>query len=193
MHIDTNQRLSRSQLRRAELLLVAVLVGSGVPGQAAPAMPLPRAPAPEGVSLEALNLAGVKALRANKDRKSWVLVNFWATWCGPCITEFPDLLDLERDYAQRGFELVTVAAQSEDERNQVLAFLTKQGARGRNYLLADADKEAALTTFDKAWEGGLPFTLLLSPKGKVLYRQQGPVDVAKVRTLLDKGLSKVAR
>src|SRR2546429_4360970 len=65
--------------------------------------------AAEPVNLELVGADDLKALRKNDSSKAR-LINFWATWCGPCITEFPDLVIINRMYRHRAFELVTVSA-----------------------------------------------------------------------------------
>ncbi len=131
----------------------------------------------------------IKALRANKDSGKFRLVNFWATWCGPCVTEFPDLMQMHRQYQGRDFEVVTVAAQYPDEEAQVLAFLKKQKATNTNLMFGDTDKYALLEAFDKKWEGGVPFTMLIDPKGKAIFQKQGPLDVLEVKRQIVKALN----
>ena len=78
------------------------------------------------MTIEPIDAEGMRKLRMNasaNDRGKLRLVNFWATWCGPCVTEFPDLMMINRMYRQRDFELVTVAAHFPDEKDEALAFL----------------------------------------------------------------------
>lgn len=145
--------------------------------------------AKEPVVINPLTAAAAKQLRANTQGGKFRLINFWATWCGPCVTEFPDLMQIHRQYRGRDFEVVTVAAQFPDEEKPVMAFLKKQQASNVNYLFGDTDKYALMDAFDKKWEGALPFTLLLDPKGKVLYRKQGAIDVLAVKALIVKSLN----
>lgn len=144
--------------------------------------------AAQPVTVSKASLAELKALRANKQGKLR-LVNFWATWCGPCVTEFPDLMQIHRQYQGRDFELVTVAAQYPDEESEVLAFLKKQKATNTNLMFGDGDKYALMEAFDKKWEGGLPFSMLIDAKGKVLYSKQGAVEPLEVKRLIVKALA----
>lgn len=141
--------------------------------------------ASEPVSVEAVDAAGLAALRKGEGSKVR-LVNFWATWCGPCVTEFPDLVEINRMYRNRDFEFVAVAANFPDEKAQVLKFLTKQQASNRNLLFGSTDKYPLIEAVDKTWSGALPFTVLLSAKGDVLYRREGAIEpLALKRAILD--------
>ncbi|PYM13906.1 MAG: redoxin, partial [Verrucomicrobia bacterium] len=116
------------------------------------------------------------------------LVNFWATWCGPCITEFPDLITLDRMYRHRAFELVTVSANYPDEKREVVAFLKKNQASGRNLLFGETDKYKLMEAFDSKWNGALPYTVLLGPDGEVLYQHQDAIDPLEVKRAIVKAL-----
>ena len=78
----------------------------------------------EKVSVEMIDLAGVKDLVKNNSDKLR-LVNFWATWCAPCAAEFPELVEIFRNFRKRKFEMVTVSLDSPDKNAQVLKFLQK--------------------------------------------------------------------
>jgi peroxiredoxin len=144
----------------------------------------------EPVNLEPADAAQLKALRANAQRKVR-LINVWATWCGPCVTEFDDFIDTNLRFRHRDFELVTVAAQFPDERAKVLDFLKKHHASTKNYHFGEPDKYKLIEAFDPAWNGALPYTLLLGPEGKVLYRVSGPVDFLELRRQIVPALNEI--
>ena len=132
------------------------------------------------VQLEPATAADLKALRRNPTHKV-LLVSFWATWCGSCVREFPDFEDTYRMYAVRDLELVTVAANMPDERNSVLRVLEKMHATSRNLLFASNDTAALQTAFDPKWESAVPYTVLISPQGTILYQKQGSVEILELR------------
>ena len=143
--------------------------------------------AAEPVSVEFVDAEGLNALRKNDSGKVR-LINFWATWCGPCITEFPDLITINRMYRHRAFELVTVSANYPDENKEVLGFLQKRQASCRNLLFGETDKYKLMEAFDPKWDGALPYTILLGPNREVLYRQQSAIDPLELKRLIVKAL-----
>jgi len=132
------------------------------------------------VGLELLTADKLKELRANPTGKL-LLINFWATSCGSCVTEFPDLQTTLRMYLTREFALVTVSTDATDQRPDVLKFLEKQHATSRNLLFASSDTHALQAAFGAKWDSGLPYTMLIAPDGKVLYRREGEVDIFDLR------------
>ncbi len=122
----------------------------------------------------------LKRLRAN-GTPNLMLVNFWATWCGPCITEFPDLVKTHRMYRGRGFELVAVSSNDPSEREDVLAFLQRQHASNRNLLFAEPDVYAMQAAFDPNMPSAVPFTVLIAPNGEVLYQETGVLSMWAMR------------
>jgi peroxiredoxin len=119
-------------------------------------------------------------LRANPTGK-FLVVNFWATWCGPCVGEFPDLQDTWRMYRGRGLAFVTVSENDPDEKQGVIDFLQKEHATSSNLLFSDSNVYTMQAAFDPEMPGAVPVTLLFSPSGDVLYQQVGDLDTLKLR------------
>jgi peroxiredoxin len=132
------------------------------------------------VPLELIDTVGVTAL-AHNDSGKLRLINVWATWCGSCAIEFPELVAIERSYGRRGFELVTVSADSPTRKDKVHAFLREQHSAVRNYLFDSEDQYALIDALDEEWGGALPYTLLVRPGGEVVYRYEGALDMLELK------------
>ncbi|GAA4417758.1 hypothetical protein GCM10023187_50550 [Nibrella viscosa] len=136
--------------------------------------------AKEAVTLESLNEAAARKLLKNDTDKLRV-VNVWATWCGPCVVEFPDLVDTYRMYRGRDFEFVSITTDKPEAREKALKFLKSKQASNPNYILDGVDIYTFIEIVDPKWQGALPYTLVIEPGGKVVYRKQGPVDLREFR------------
>jgi thiol-disulfide isomerase/thioredoxin len=135
------------------------------------------------VKIQPASAEELKLLRQNQTGKL-VLVNFWATWCGPCFKELPDLETTYRMYGHRAFDLVTVSINYPDEQPGVLSALRKQHATSRNLLLGSTDIYALMSAFDSEWNAAVPYTMLIRPGGEVVYRRQGEIDPLELRRLI---------
>ena len=127
------------------------------------------------VTLEEIDSDGIKAMLKN-DTEDFRLVNIWATWCGPCVIEYPDFVDIHRMYSHRGFEFVSVSADNLASKDKALKFLKKKNSAVTNYIFSEEDKYALIEAVDPEWDGALPYTVLLEPGGKVVYKKMGSVD-----------------
>jgi len=137
--------------------------------------------AQEPVTLETIDEAGVKALAKNEGGKKLRMINVWATWCGPCVIEFPDLVSIHRIYRGRDFEVVTVNADDPGKREKALEFLKTQQASTRNYAFDKGDPYALIEAVDPKWQGALPHTIVVAPGGEVIYRSEAAFETLKLR------------
>ncbi|MFO0952399.1 MAG: redoxin domain-containing protein [Isosphaeraceae bacterium] len=134
----------------------------------------------EPVSLDPIDDAGVAKLAKN-DTKGYLLVNLWATWCGPCVAELPELVTMNRMYRKRPFKMVTISMDDPEKRDEALKVLKEHHASTTNYILHTKDRDKFAEALDKEWPGPLPYTVLIAPGGKVLYRKTGQVDPLELK------------
>ena len=139
--------------------------------------------AAEPVKVSSVDAAGLAALRKN-DSGKFRLVNFWATWCAPCVAEFPEFVTINRMYRHRDFELVTVSVNRPDEERAVLEFLKKQQASNKNLLFGSAERDPLINAFDPEWPGVVPYTVLISPEGKIIHRETGSIDPLALKRVI---------
>ena len=148
---------------------------------AAPAAPAsaPQASAPEVVkpfpTLAVRTFDGADWSLAQR-RGKWVVVNFWATWCAPCLKEIPELDAFDR--AREDVEVIGLAYE-EIERPDMEAFLKEHRF---SYPVALVDVYAGLPDFPIP--RGLPMTYVIAPDGKVAKEFLGPVDMAVLQDLV---------
>lgn len=110
--------------------------------------------------------AGVLALQSFQSRP--LLINFWATWCGPCVEELPLINDFYKKNAVNGFQIVGIAV---DQAPAVQAFLKKTPLDFPVAIAGLAGAELARSLGDLS--GGLPFSLVLDGAGQVVLRKSG--------------------
>jgi peroxiredoxin len=144
--------------------------------------------AAEPVAVSPADAAALQALRKN-DSGKFRLVNFWATWCAPCMVEFHEFVTINRMYRHRDFELVMVSMNRPDEEKTVLEFLKKQQASNRNLIFASTDRDKLINAFEAEWSGAVPYTVLINPEGKIIYREAGSIDALAVRRAVVKAMN----
>jgi len=135
------------------------------------------------VTLEEIDEAGIGELLAN-NREGLRLINVWATWCGPCIIEYPEFVKMQRMYKNRGFEFVSISADNLESKDRVLEFLKTSTSALPNYIFSGEDKYALIEAIDPDWNGALPYTLLIEPGGNVVHKVQGSIDPYTLKKMI---------
>ena len=137
----------------------------------------------EHVGLDTIGTEGIANLIHNNTKKLR-LINLWATWCVPCVEEFPELVTLNRMYRDRGFELVSISTDDSSAKSKALEFLGKQQSSSPNYIYTGDDKYKLMEAIDPKWQGALPYSLLIEPGGKIVYAHQGAIDPVELRRII---------
>ncbi len=146
------------------------------------------------VEIESLNEEGLKEIVKN-DKGVLRLINVWASWCGPCVAEMPELVKIYRMYQHR-IDFVTISIDSPKSPQRALDILedhhvapgvyTERSARkgGRlnnNFIWHSKDRDALADILDAKWEGPIPHTLLIAPGGEIIYRHSGEINSEDLR------------
>jgi peroxiredoxin len=129
----------------------------------------------EEVSVQTIDEAGVRKLVQN-DSPNLRLINVWATWCVPCVEELPELVTINRMYRKRKFEMITISLDDPKEREAVLKRLQEKHVSATNYIFRSDDRDALAEALDKLWPGPVPYTILVAPGGKIVYRKHDSID-----------------
>lgn len=127
--------------------------------------------------VNALDAAGLKrAVAARRGRV--VLLNFWATWCPPCVKEFPDLVRVYNKHKSRGLDLITVSFdEPEDLRSKVVPFLQRHRLVSGTYIQKGGPQQF-VERFDPRWEGAVPRTYVYDRRGKLVRVLEGELSAA---------------
>src|SRR5438874_1809740 len=134
----------------------------------------------EPVELKSIDEVGLERLVRN-DTDKLLVINVWATWCGPCVAEMPDFVTMNRMYRKRNFQMVTLSIDEPEQKDAALKLLRENHASTTNYIAATANRDKLADILDKDWAGPIPHTVLIAPGGKIIYRKSGPIEPIEVR------------
>ena len=157
-----------------------VATGCGTPAATDGERPSGSAAEPEQAKIEAIDGPALDAvLRAGSGRPR--VVNFWATWCGPCKKEIPVLVELQRDRPDIDVVLVDVDI-VEVQGTKVPRMLEELGATGlRNLALASDNVDRDLARYVPNWSYSVPMTVLVGPDGSLVRTFTGGRDAGGAR------------
>ncbi len=111
-----------------------------------------------------------------------VLVNLWATWCVPCIEEFPYIMEMKRKYGEE-FELIFVSGDFPEAKEEAKTFLKSQDVNFTTYYKVGNDNEF-ITTLSDTWSGALPFTVIYDRNGNISSEWEGKAELETFETEL---------
>jgi peroxiredoxin len=153
------------------------------------------------VEVQTINAAKIADLARNPTKKLR-LINVWATWCVPCVEEFPNIVAISHRFANRDFEVITISVDDPKDEAKVKQFLEKEhttvpnrvqrsiNAEGRdtnNYIYTGASTDALMQSLDPQAPGPVPYTVLIAPGGKIIYRCANQVNADDlVATIVDR-------
>jgi len=97
-----------------------------------------------------------------------LVINFWATWCPPCLKEIPEFISLQQTYAEKNLTVIGIAM---DDREAVSQFIANKPV---NYpILMTKEDGIALTRKLGNLADAIPYTIIVDPKGQIIYRHPG--------------------
>lgn len=145
--------------------------------------PAAEAPTLIGSALPEYKLLSLDGVRENGNQ--WLgkiqLINFWATWCPPCKREIPLLIELQKEYKDRGLQVIGIAL---DKREAVIKYVAEHNI---NYPVLAGDDEVADVSAKLGNDLGiLPYTVIVDQSGKISFIRYGEVDRETAVTEIDK-------
>ncbi len=107
-----------------------------------------------------------------KKNDSIYVINFWATWCKPCIKELPAFEKLASDYSDKKVNLVLVSLDFPDKlESQVIPFIKKNNIQSEVVLLDDSDANSWIPKVSPQWSGAIPATVIYKKDIRKFYEQ----------------------
>ena len=117
-----------------------------------------------------------------------VLINFWATWCVPCVEEFPMIVELAEEYQDNELKVYFVSVDWLDERQKAVDFLEQHGVRGVSFIKNQGDDEF-IDGISREWTGAVPFTIVFGKEsGKVVDLWEAKKQRPKFEQAIEKAI-----
>jgi len=125
----------------------------------------------ENSKVEVYNFAELESfLKTHTDKI--VVINFWATWCKPCVKELPYFQELHDTFKNENLKVVLVSLDFPDKfESQLIPFIKKNKLTPQVILLDDPDENTWIQKIDESWSGALPATLIYSKSNSAFYEQ----------------------
>lgn len=122
-------------------------------------------------NVKSLDYNALKPYLEKNDNKTHV-INFWATWCAPCVKELPYFETLREEYAAQNVEVLLVSLDFPKQvEKKLIPFINKKKLQSKVVLLDDTNENKWIPAIDSTWSGALPATLIYNNKKRKFYEQ----------------------
>ncbi|TXD81785.1 TlpA family protein disulfide reductase [Subsaximicrobium wynnwilliamsii] len=131
---------------------------------------------PVGDALEVYDFEEFESLLHKKDNYTYV-INFWATWCAPCIKELPHFEQLNAQYADKNVKVILVSLDFPNQYDfRLKPYISSNGIKSKVVALNDPDSNSWIPKVDKNWTGAIPATLIYNDQKRTFYEQSFDYD-----------------
>lgn len=125
----------------------------------------------EVTSVKTYNYNELKPFLEKKDDKIYV-INFWATWCAPCVKELPYFEEIKQKYADKNVEVLLVSLDFPKQvEKKLIPFIKKHKIQSEVVLLDDVNEDVWIKAIDENWSGALPATIIYNKNNRKFYEQ----------------------
>lgn len=143
--------------------------------------------------LQAQNIQSYNAetlMKRASDKDTLYIINFWATWCGPCVEEIHCFDTLQQRYAGKPVKVLLVSLDfKENYKVRVPAFIKKKKILPEVVWFNETDANKFIPKIDNSWQGSIPATLIIQPGKQYRHFAEGKITVQQISTLVDAQLA----
>ncbi|MCB0462647.1 MAG: TlpA disulfide reductase family protein [Flavobacteriaceae bacterium] len=123
----------------------------------------------DDIKLEIHNFNGLEPYLNKNDDKTYV-VNFWATWCAPCVKELPHFEELNKNYKDKNVEVMLVSLDFPNQYDKKLKpFIKKHNLQSKILVLDDVDQNTWIPKINEDWDGAIPVTIIYNKNKREFY------------------------
>ena len=106
--------------------------------------------------------------RVAQGKDTTYVVNFWATWCGPCVEELPYFERLNTENIKKPFKVILMSLDFKSKlQTDVVPFVAKHKLKSEVFVVNEMDQQKLIDRVDKEWSGSLPATLIINTEKKI--------------------------
>jgi thiol-disulfide isomerase/thioredoxin len=141
-----------------------------------------------GYTQATLKYAAFADLQAEiiNDKEHITVLNFWATWCKPCVAELPDIEKINTDFKKKGVRVVLANLDFHSKTDSVVpAFIVKRNIQSEVVHITNQDPNDYINLVDKTWSGAIPITAIYY-KGEKVWFFEGETNYETIQSIIIK-------
>jgi thiol-disulfide isomerase/thioredoxin len=123
------------------------------------------------ITVKSYSYEELKPLLEKKDDKTYV-INFWATWCAPCVKELPAFEKLNEEYASKNVEVLLVSLDfPKQKEKKLIPFIVRKNLHSKVVMLDDINEDVWIKAIDSSWSGAIPATIIYNKNSRNFYEK----------------------
>lgn len=140
----------------------------------------------QGQEIEKIGIPELEKILAGTENQLHV-VNFWATWCPPCVTELPYFEKLSKEYRDKGVKFILISLDFPSQiDSKLIPFLKKNKITADVRVMTNIDYNSWIDKVDTSWQGNIPVTLIFNNEKKIKYFHPSELTEKELRDLITK-------